>query len=61
MYHVIKILLRVLMMRVNKMRPEIGKEQFGFVQDTGTRNAISILRMLSERAIEMQKIYMYAL
>ena len=37
------------------MRPEIGKEQFGFVEDAGTRNAIFVLRMISERAIEMKK------
>ena len=39
----------------SRIRQEIGKKQFGFVQDTGTRNAIIILRMLPERAIEMQK------
>ena len=56
MSHVTKILLRILMMRARcRIRPEIGKEQFGFVQDAGTRNAIFVLRMLSERAIEMQK------
>ena len=56
MSHVVKILLRILMMRArSRIKPEIGKEQFGFVQDAGTRNAIFILRMLSERAIEMQK------
>ena len=55
MSHVTKILLRILMMRARcRIRPEIGKEQFGFVLDAGTRNAIFVLRMLSERAIEMQ-------
>ena len=36
--------------------PEIGKEQCGFVEDAGTRKAIWMVRMLSERerAIEMQ-------
>ena len=56
MSHVVKILLRILMKRArNKIRPEIGKEQFGFVEDAGTRNAIFVLRMISERAIEMKK------
>jgi len=56
MSHVIKILLRILMMRArSKIKPEIGKEQFGFVKDAGTKNAIFVLRILSERAIEMQK------
>ena len=56
MSHVVKILLRILMKRArSKIRPEIGKEQFGFVEDAGTRNAIFVLRMISERAIEMKK------
>ena len=35
--------------------PEIGKEQYRFMKGNGTRNAISTLRMLCERSIEMQK------
>jgi hypothetical protein len=64
MSHLTKILLCFVMNRArNKIRPKIGKEQFGFVQDAGTRNAIFILKMLSERererTIEMQKdLYM---
>ena len=43
----------------SRIKPEIGKEQCGFVDDAGTRNAIWMIRMLSERAIEMQKdLYM---
>ena len=37
------------------IKPEIGKEQCGFMKDTGTRNAIFTLRMICERSIEMQK------
>ena len=56
MSHVIKIILRVLMMRARRCtRPEISKVQCGFTEDTGTRNAIFILRNLCERAIEVQK------
>jgi hypothetical protein len=41
------------MMRArNNLKAEIGKEQCGFMEDTG-RNAIFMLRMISERAIEM--------
>ena len=48
--------LRIIMNRArNRIIPEIGKEQCGFIQDSGTRNAIFMMRMLSERAIEMQK------
>ena len=43
----------------SRIRPEIGKKQCGFMQDTGTRNAIVMVRMLSERVILMRKdIYM---
>ncbi|XP_047494947.1 uncharacterized protein LOC125043038 [Penaeus chinensis] len=54
--HIIKNILRVIMARSrSRTRPEIGKEQCGFVEDAGTRNAIWMVRMLSERAIEMQR------
>ncbi|MCH9665805.1 MAG: hypothetical protein K0U41_08180 [Gammaproteobacteria bacterium] len=56
MSHIIKLILRIIMIRArNKIRPEIGEQQYGFVQDAATRNAIFMVRMLSERAIEMQK------
>ena len=53
---VLKVILRVLMQRMrNKIRPEIDKTQCGFMKDTGTRNAIFILRNVCERAIEVNK------
>ena len=53
---VIKILLKILMMRMrSKIRPEISEVQCGFMKDTGTRNAIFILRNLCERMIEENK------
>ena len=39
----------------NIINPEISEEQFGFCRGKGTRNAIFVIRMLGERAIEMQK------
>ena len=33
---------------------EVAEEQCGFVEGKGTRNAIYILRTLSERAVDMQ-------
>ena len=54
--HTTKILLHVLMNRVrNKLKTEISDVQYGFVEDKSTRNAIFIIRMLTERAVEMQK------
>ena len=53
---VLKVILRILMQRMrNKIRPEIDKTQCGFMKDTGTRNAIFILRNICERAIEVNK------
>ena len=35
------------------------EKQFGFVEDAGTKIAIFVLRVITERAVEMQKdIYM---
>ena len=60
MSHITKLLLRIVMQRARKrIKPEIGEEQCGFVENTGTRNAIFMVHVLSERAIEMQKdVYM---
>ncbi len=41
MSHVIKIILRIIMARArSRIRSEVGREQCGFVEDAGTRNAI---------------------
>lgn len=51
--HALKMLLNIVINRIrSKLRPEIYDEQFGFMPDHGTRNAIFILRMLCERAIQ---------
>ena len=56
MSHITKILLKILMASMrNKITPEIAEEQYGFVKDKGTRNAIYMIRTLTERAIEIQK------
>ncbi|GFO03075.1 endonuclease-reverse transcriptase [Plakobranchus ocellatus] len=56
MSHITKILLKIIMLRIkNKIKPEIVEEQCGFVEDTGTSNAIYILRTLIERALVIQK------
>lgn len=39
----------------SRIRLETGEEEWGFVQDTGTRNTIFMVIMLSEWTIEMQK------
>ena len=49
----------------SRIRPKIGIEQLrfveqcGFVEDTGARNTIFMVRIISKRAIEKQKdVYM---
>ena len=60
MSHVIKTILRIIMWRARKnIKPEIGKEQCGFMKDTGTRNAIFTLRMLCEDPLRCKKIFIY--
>lgn len=57
MSHSVKLLLTIILERVRtKLRPEIADEQFGFMPDKGTRNAIFTLRMLCERAIQHQQV-----
>jgi len=56
MSHITKLVLRVVMNRVRgRTLHDIAPEQYGFMPDKGTRNAIFVLRRLTERAIEKQK------
>ena len=38
---------------------EIAEEQYRFVEGNGTRNTTSMLRMLSEKSVEMRKYRYY--
>ncbi|KAG1682425.1 Craniofacial development protein 2 [Nymphon striatum] len=56
MSHLTKVLLKVIMNRSRKViEEEISEEQYGFRKDKGTRDAIFNLRVLCDRAIEVQK------
>ena len=56
MSHVTKILLKVILARIEKRaETEIAEEQYGFRKGRGTREAIFNLRILCERAIEVNK------
>ena len=57
MSHTTKILLRIIMNRIRpKIRPEIAEEQFGFMEGKRTiNNEIFALRMIIERALEVNK------
>ena len=56
MSHITKLILHVVMNRVRgRTLQEIAPDQYGFMPDKGIRNAIFVLRRMSERAIEKQK------
>ena len=47
MIHATEILLRATLLRArSKVRKETSEEQYGFMDDRGTRNAIFILRLM---------------
>ena len=55
MSQITKIIIKVILNRIKqKLKPEIAEEQYGFIEGNGTRNAIFIMRMLTERSIEVQ-------
>ena len=55
MSHITTIISRILLHWArSRIKREIGVEQFGFLEDAGNRNAIFVLRMITERAVEMQ-------
>jgi hypothetical protein len=52
--HASKILLRILTKRIeSKANDFMGKTQFGFRRGCGTRDAIGVMRMLTERSLEL--------
>ena len=60
MSQVTKILLRVVLTRIrNKIRPQISEEQYGFVKERVSRNPIFAMKILSEKALEVnQDLYL---
>ena len=49
-------MLRIILSRIKaRIRDSIPEEQYGFMEGKGSRNGIFILRMLSKRAVEVQK------
>ena len=50
-----KTLLNIIMARMEKIYPELGGEQCGFVEDKDTINETYVKRTLIKRAMELQK------
>ena len=56
MSHKMKLNLKILLNRMkSKIKQKISQEQNAYMEGKGTRNAIFIVRMLAERALEVQK------
>jgi len=56
MSHLTKLIIRVLLKRIRgRTADEVAEEQYGFMPDKGTRNAIFLLRILAVKSIQMQK------
>ena len=56
MSHVTKLVLPIVINRIRgRTLHEIAPEQYGFMPDKGTGNAIFVLRMVMKRSIEKQK------
>ena len=56
MSHSLKVVLKIILQRIwRKLLPKISEAQYGLMKDRGTRNAIFIIRMLSERSIKHQQ------
>ena len=54
--HMSKVLLKILSTRIEtKARDWIGEDQFGFKRGCGTREAITVLRFISERCLEFKQ------
>jgi len=52
--HTAKIVAKILRRRIeNKIEDVLGKDQFGFRRGKGTRDAIGMLRIISERTLEI--------
>jgi hypothetical protein len=54
--HASKIIIKIIKNRIDKKNEEnLGKDQFGFRKNTGTREAIVTLRVLIEKQIRKNK------
>ena len=56
MSHTLKIFLTVILERIKyKLNAEVGKEQFGFRPNSGTRDAIFCYSMMAQKELEVQR------
>jgi len=54
--HTAKIVTKILRRRIEKKIEEVhGEDQFGFIRGKGTRDVIGMLRIISERTLEIDE------
>jgi hypothetical protein len=54
--HTAKIVAKILRRRIEKKIEDVlGEDQFGFRRGKGTRNAIGMLRIISDRTLEIDE------
>ena len=54
----VKIVLKILTRRLeSKAEPYLGRDQYGFRRGYGTRDAIAAMRVLCDRSLEHNKVY----
>jgi len=54
--HTAKIVAKILIRRIEKKIEDVlGEDQFGFRRGTGSRDAIGMLRIISERTLEIDE------
>jgi len=54
--HTVKIVAKILRRRIEKkMEDVLGEDHFGFIRGKGTRDAIGMLRVISERTLEVDE------
>ena len=53
---IVKIIAKILRRRIErKIEDVLGEDQFGFRRGKGTRDAIGMMRIISERTLEIDK------
>jgi len=59
--HTVKIVAKILRRRIGKKIEDVlGEDQFGFRRGKGTRDAIGMLRIISERTLEIEEELVFA-
>jgi hypothetical protein len=53
--HVVKVVVSVIRRSEKKIEDVLGEDQFGFRKGKGTRDAVGMLRIISERTLDIRR------